>query len=1086
MLSIAVLGPVEVRRDGAVVPLPSGKTTEVLVRLAIDAGAPVRADRLIDDLWADVAATTGRNTLQSKVSQLRRALGVPGVITSGPGGYALDVEPGRVDALRVVTLATTASDLRQGGDLADAADLSGEALALFRGDVLVDAGDGPWLQPHRARLEEVRLGLLEDHFAARVELGAGGDVTGQLEALVQLHPLREGLWHTLITALYRNGRQADALAAYGRVRDILAEELGLDPGRDLQALEASVLQQVPWSAAAPARQPVGNQQPVGNLPRLSSPLIGRTSDLDVLGAQLEQDALVTLTGPTGVGKTRLAIELARQAAAPDGVWLIRLDAADATTNLLQAVAETMHLPGERMLLERLASTECLLVLDNCEHVVGPAADLASLLLDAAPRLTVLATSQLPLGLDGESVYPLEPLPITESVQLFTYRAAEIRRQFVLDDDTAPVVEQLCQALDGLPLAIELAAARVRSLSVREIARRLDDRFGLLRDPTSRSPERRRVLAAAIAWSYELLFPDDQRGLQALSCFVGGAPLPAVESVLAVLGVPQSSAVDVISRLADRSLVTLTVTAGGSSRYHLLDSIRAFAVGRLRDAGSADDALAAHAHWFGRAAQDAAATIRGPAQPRWLAFVHDERSNIDAALAWSARHDPLLGVRIANGFGWAWVVLGDGIAGAHRVRSAREAAEHDAGVGPRDRVTSLLLAGWLEASAGNVVRAEDDLDRALGEAIALNDEQSRADAQRHLAFLRLQQARPDDAAELAFQSADAARQRGLAWERAAGLLLGAAGSMMLGEIATAAAAADEAVRLLTPIGDSWGLVHAEAILGGIAQAAHRFDDASHYLENAAAASERLGFLGQAAYHLTRLGRVRHQAGQLQAASETLTLAIQAAIRGSDPRMAATARINLARVMRATGQHDAAQALLHQCDDWYRTAGGGDGALLTRALLAAASDSDDADLEAMVDQARLAGDHEAGVVMLDALALRVAQRGQLTTAQQLLATADDAALAAVNIVDEVDRLDAHRARELISGERQALSATSPARGRDTHPVRRKIFGPNGPGSRLIPPGRLAPGSARYRSGPGTPPAARRLYPAAVRSGSRAGSG
>ncbi|HMI24220.1 MAG TPA: BTAD domain-containing putative transcriptional regulator, partial [Streptosporangiaceae bacterium] len=886
MLSIAVLGPVEVRRDGAVLPLPSGKTTEVLVRLAIDAGAPVRADRLIDDLWADVAATTGRNTLQSKVSQLRRALGVPGVITSGPGGYILDVEPGRVDALRVVTLATTASDLRQGGDLAGAAELSGEALALFRGDVLVDAGDGPWLQPHRTRLEEVRLGLLEDHFAARAELGAGGDVTGQLEALVQLHPLREGLWHTLITALYRNGRQADALAAYGRVRTILADELGLDPGRELQALEASVLQQTPWSAAAPARQPVGNQQLVGNLPRLSSPLIGRTPDLEVLGAQLERNALVTLTGPAGVGKTRLAIELARQAAASDGVWLIRLDAADASTNLAQAVAETMQLPGERMLLDRLAGTECLLVLDNCEHLVGPAADLASLLLDAAPRLTVLATSQLPLGLDGESVYPLEPLPIAESVQLFTCRAAEIRRQFVLDDDTAPVVEQLCQALDGLPLAIELAAARVKSLSVREIARRLDDRFALLRDPTSRSPERRRVLAAAIAWSYELLFPDDQRGLQALSCFAGGAPLPAVESVLAVLGVPQSSAVDVITRLADRSLVTLTVTAGGSSRYRLLDSIRAFAAGRLRDAGSADDALAAHAHWFGRAAQDAAATIRGPAQPRWLAFVHDERSNIDSALAWCARHDPLLGVRIATGFGWTWVVQGDGIAGAFRVRSALEAAEH-AGVAPRDRVTSLLLAGWLEASAGNVARAEDDLDRALGEAIALNDEQLRADAQRHLAFLRLQQARPDDAAELAFQSADAARHRGLAWERAAGLLLGAAGSMMLGEIATAAAAADEAVRLLTPIGDSWGLVHAEAMLGGIAQAAHRFDDAGRYLENAAAASERLGFLGQAAYHLTRLGRVRHQAGQPQAASETLARAIHAAIRGSDPRMAATA-------------------------------------------------------------------------------------------------------------------------------------------------------------------------------------------------------
>ena len=664
---------------------------------------------------------------------------------------------------------------------------------------------------------------------------------------------------------------------------------------------------------------------------------------------------------------------------------------------------------------------------------------------------MLATSQLPLGLDGERVYPLEPLPITESVRLFTYRAAEIRRQFVLDDDTVVIVEQLCQALDGLPLAIELAAARVKSLSVREIARRLDDRFGLLRDPASRSPERRRALAAAIAWSYELLFPDDQRGLWALSCFAGGAPLPAVESVLEVLGVPRPAAVDVISRLADRSLVTLTVAADGSSRYRLLDSIRAFAAGRLRDSGSAGDALAAHAHWFAAAAQDAAAMIRGRAQARWLAFVRDERSNIDSALAWCARHDPLLGVGIANGFGWTWVVLGDGIAGAHRVRSALEAAERD--VGTQDRVMSLLLAGWLEASAGNVARAEVDLDRALGEAIALDDEQLRADAQRHLSFLRLQQARPSDAVQLARESAHVAQQRGLAWEQAASLLLGAAGSMMLGEITTAAAAADEAVRLLTPIDDSWGLVHAEAMLGAIAQADHRFGDASHYLEHAATASERLGFLGQAAYHLTRLGRVQHQAGQLQAASETLTRAIQAAIRGSDLRMAATARVNLARVMRATGQHDATHALLHQSDDWYRTAGGGDGALLTRALLAATSDGDDADLEAIIDQARLAGDHEVEVVVLDALALRLAQRGQLRTAQQLLATADDAVPSAVNVVDEVDRLDAHRARELIRSEAQREWQLS--RDRRQRPRREDLAGAaswrRGARRRINPPGR-----------------------------------
>jgi predicted ATPase/DNA-binding SARP family transcriptional activator len=1015
MLSVAVLGPVEVRRDGALVPLPSGKPTEVLARLAVDAGTPVRADRLIDDLWAD-AVLTGRNTLQSKVSQLRRALGDPGVIISGAGGYTLDIEAGRVDAQRAVMLAATTSALRRDRDPAGAAAVSGEALALFRGEVLADAGDGPWLQPHRARLEEVRLRLIEDHYAARTELGAGGEVIGELEALVQLHPLREGLWHTLITALYRNGRQADALAAYARVRDVLIEELGLDPGRELQALEASVLKQIPWSIAAPARPPPATAA-AGNLPRLLSPLVGRVADLEALGPQVQQHPLVTLTGPAGVGKTRLAVELARRVHVPGGVWLIHLDAAGPTTDLAQAVAETMHLPGGSMLLQRLAEAESLLVLDNCEHVVGPAADLASRLLDAAPQLTMIATSQLPLGLDGERVYPLEPLPIAESVQLFADRAAAVRRQFVLDEHTMVLVEQLCRALDGLPLAIELAAARVKTLSVPEIAQRLDDRFRLLRDPAGRGPERRRALAAAIAWSYELLFPDDQRGLWALSCFAGGAPLPAAEHIMGVLGVPPASAVDVISRLADRSLVTATAGTGGSSRYRLLDSIRAFAAERLRESGPADEILAAHARWFASAAQDAAATIRGPAQRRWLAFARDERSNIDSALAWCARHDPLLGVSIANGFGWTWVVLGDGIAGAHRVRSALEAAAPQAGA--RDRMTSLLLAGWLEASAGNVARAEDDLDRALDEATTLKDPLLRADAQRHLAFLRLQQARPQDATDLSRESAAFYQVHGQAWERAASLLLGAVGSMMLGEIGPATAAADEAVRLLTPIGDAWGLVHAEATLGAIAQADHRFGDASRYLESAAASSERLGFLGQAAYHLTRLGRVQHQAGQLPAARQTLTRAVQAAIRGSDPRMAATARINLARIMRATGQHDAAQALLHRCDDWYRTAGGGDGALLTRAMLAAGPDGDDAELGSIAVQARTAGDHEAQVVVLDALARRAAQRGQLTTAQQFLATADGAARTAVTVVDEVDRLDAHRARELI---RPATAADS----------------------------------------------------------------
>ena len=526
--------------------------------------------------------------------------------------------------------------------------------------------------PHRARLEEVRLGLVEDQLEARVDLGLGGEVIGELEALVTRHPLREGLWCCLITALYRMGRQADALAAYARVRELLVDELGVDPGPQLRDLEDQVLQQSRVLAAGGERPVLAG--PVGNLPALSSSLVGRAADVSAVRDRLRDRRLVTVVGPAGVGKTRLAIEVARGLAPAGGVWLVRLDGVDATASIPRTVAETLHLTGgEQMLVERFTGAETVLVLDNCEHVVDGVAALTSELLDATTDLRVLATSQRRLDLDGETVYQLAPLPIEDSVALFAERAAEIRRQFVLDDRTTAAVEEVCLSLDGLPLAIELAAARVRALSVQDIARRLDDRFALLQDPTSRRPARLRALTAAIGWSYELLFPDEQRGLWALSCFVSGAPLDAAEYVLAALGVPRSSAVDVVGRLADRSLVSVEITTDGAVRYRLLDSIRDFALDRLRESGLADDARAAHAAWLAEAADRCDATVRGEAQPECLAVLRAERANIDTALGWSADHDPRLGVRIAVGFGWAWVVHGDGVAGATRVRSALQAA-----------------------------------------------------------------------------------------------------------------------------------------------------------------------------------------------------------------------------------------------------------------------------------------------------------------------------------------------------------------------------------------------------------------------------
>jgi predicted ATPase len=718
---------------------------------------------------------------------------------------------------------------------------------------------------------------------------------------------------------------------------------------------------------------------------------------------LDGHRLVTLVGPAGVGKTQLALEVARGLVVPGGVWLVRLDAVDAAALLAQVVAESLHLPGGDALVERLSGAETVLVLDNCEHVVAQVADLVRSLLDVAPRLRVLATSQVPLGAEDEFVHPVEPLGTEESVLLFTRRAQQMRRQLVVDADATAAIEEVCRSLDGLPLAIELAASRVRSLSVRDIGRRLGDRFAVLRDPTSRRPERRRALSAAIGWSYDLLFPDDQRGLWALSCFAGGARLDATEHVMAALGVPAEAVLDTIGRLVDRSLVNVDEEDGGAVRYRLLDSIRAFAADRLRESGQADLAAVAHASWFADLGAWCEAHVRSERQPECLSLARAERANVDAALAWCAEHDPGLGVRIANGFGWTWVVLGDGTAGAARVRGAlREITPS------RDRAVGLLVAGWLEASAGDVALAQSDLDAADTVADTLDDDGLRADVHRHRAFLAIQQGRPDVVLAESAASLVTYRALGLEWSTAASLLLSAYGALMIGDTRSATRDATEAVGLIAPIGDSWGMVHAEAMLGGIAQAEHRFGDAAHALARAADESVTMGFLGQAALHRASLGRVQHRLGDPGAVA-SYERAIEDALSVGDGRLAATARLNLARLLRGTDR-DAAVALLEENERWYRSAGGGDFALLTHCVLSATR-GDVRALEQVLVEARTSDNAEVTVFALDALARLAAESGEVGAARSLVAEADALAPTVAHSVDETDRADAASVRELI---------------------------------------------------------------------------
>jgi predicted ATPase len=559
-------------------------------------------------------------------------------------------------------------------------------------------------------------------------------------------------------------------------------------------------------------------------------------------------------------------------------------------------------------------------------VVDAVAGAVSRYVDAAAHLGVLCTSQTPIGLDGEVTFDVEPLDHEQSVQLFARRAAEHRRSFELDEESGRTVHEVCASLDGLPLAIELAAARTKTLSVDEIAWRLHDRFALLSDPSSRRTERRRALGAAIAWSYDLLFPDDQRGLWALACFRGGARLDGAEHVLGALGVPAPAAVDVIGRLADRSLVVADL--GDVSRYRLLDSIREYAVGRLREAGLHDVACAAHAAWCAALADDVAAGVRCPEQPALLVAVRVERANVDVALAWCADHDPALGLRIANGLGWAWLVLGDGPFGSERVRRALVAAADVAS--PAERFASLVLTAWLDSS-NDVDAAIADAEAARRLAVELDDEHRVAIARTAAGFVHLQRGDAERAAEVLDGVAAIQHRLAAPWEELAAWVLTAYAALAVGDVAAAGRAAAAAEPLGRDLGDDWALDHVESVLGAVARSEGRLADAADRLRGSAAIAARLGFRTSEAYHLANLGRVLQQAGDGEGARAALEQAIDVGREAVDLRVVALARARLGEVLLAAGDREGAAEVVAAADHWFRAAGGGEDAELAARLM-----------------------------------------------------------------------------------------------------------------------------------------------------------
>ena len=629
--AIRVLGPVEVVSEDGPVPLAS-KQRCLLAALVVANGRACTMDELVDALWGSDPPASARKLVQVYVSQLRRSLPPSARIVTRPASYALEVPPALVDAARFERLVEESAAARRDANHALALSLAEQASRLWRGRAYADLAYATFLQPECERLEELRLVALEERLGAQLELGRQAEALGEILALAGEDPLRERLQELAMLALYRSGRQSEALEHYAAVRRRLADELGLEPGPELRDLQRRILEQDPGlDARAPDH--VGSA-----LPEPPNPLVGRQSDLDALTALLARRdvRLVVLTGAGGSGKTRLALEAARAAATSyaNGAVLVELAPLRDPELVVPTIAQALGVADARRPLDALAdalrSRELLLVLDNAEHLREATPALVELLA-RAPRLTLLVTSRTVLHLSGEHVFPVAPLDIEAAEALFEQRARSLQPDFRITADNRSAVREVCRRIDGLPLAVELAAARVRVLSPEAVLDRLTERLGFLAGGPHDLPARQQTLHETLDWSYDLL-TDDERGMLArLSVFRGGATLAAVTEIC-VAG-DEARAVDLVERLADASLL-LVRRPDGEPRYDLLETVRQYAAERLQEL-DANDTRRRHADWYLALAERAEPELSGEHQARWFTALEAEHDNARAALAYFA-------------------------------------------------------------------------------------------------------------------------------------------------------------------------------------------------------------------------------------------------------------------------------------------------------------------------------------------------------------------------------------------------------------------------------------------------------------------
>ncbi len=664
-MQIGLLGSFEVRTDdGSLADVPGARLRALLIALALEPGRVVSKATLVDWIWGERPPADAANALQRLASRLRKVL-PGGVIEGQTGGYRLAVGLDAVDAVRFERLLAQARQEEGSGRLR----LLREALALWRGAAMQDVGleDSEAFDSAVTRLEGLRVTAMEDRFEAEVSLGHGAEVVAELTDAVTAHPLREPLVAALMRALVAAGRDSEALLTYERTREALADALGVDPSPELSALHVALL-----------RGELGrrDENRKTNVRAELTSFVGRAADVAAVRELISEHRLTTLIGSGGSGKTRLATETAQTMIGdlPDGIWLVEFAPISLDGDVAQTALASLGLRDALLgaspssdpvegLIAALRDREMLLILDNCEHVIESVAALAERVLGECRRLRILATSREPLGITGEALWQVEPLALptgaglaevasSPALQLLRDRAGAVRKDLGIDEHTKALMVRICRALDGMPLAIELAAARLRTMTIEQLANRLDDRFRLLTSGSRTALPRHKTLRAVVDWSWELLTDAERTVLRRLSVFSGGASLEAAEGVCLGDAVEQDQVLELLTSLAEKSLL---VTAGdGAPRYRMLTTIKEYAADRLAEAGESDQARQAHLAYFTDLAETAEPHLRRAEQLEWLATLEADHDNLSAALRGAiAAGDAQAAMRLASAAGWYW-------------------------------------------------------------------------------------------------------------------------------------------------------------------------------------------------------------------------------------------------------------------------------------------------------------------------------------------------------------------------------------------------------------------------------------------------